>query len=70
MKLWLKITSDELELPVAVAETAGELSKMLGVSKNSIYASYSRFRNGDRTTSIYREVDIQDDETEEEWSAG
>lgn len=31
-RLWVKVTHDELELPVAVAASQSELAKMLGVS--------------------------------------
>ena len=36
MKLYLKTTTDDLELPIAVAESPGELAKILGTSKNSV----------------------------------
>lgn len=44
--LWLAVTPDELELPLAVAETADELGKMLGISGNTIMASEFRGAGG------------------------
>lgn len=40
--LWLAVTCDKYELPVAVAETLSELSRMLGISASSICHSMSR----------------------------
>lgn len=42
MTLYMAVTNDEYELPVAVAETLGELSEMMGVSKSSICNSVKR----------------------------
>ena len=34
--LWLAVTADKYELPIAVADTAKDLGQMLGISKNAI----------------------------------
>ena len=34
--LWMKVTLDEYELPLAVADTSRELERMLGLRKNAI----------------------------------
>ena len=39
--LWLAVTPDKYELPVAVAETAKELAIMLGVKKDTIHSTIS-----------------------------
>jgi len=36
MTLWLKVTNDKYELPLAVADTKRELAEMLGLKKISI----------------------------------
>ena len=36
MVLWLKITKDKYELPVAVAESPRELEQMLGLSRKTV----------------------------------
>ena len=67
--VWMKVTDDEIELPVAVADTAAELAKMLHVSENSIYSSMSHQTRGHRKKTPYRKVRItldDEDETEEE----
>ena len=56
--IWMKITKDEYELPVAVADTAAELARMLNVSVDTIYSATSRRRNhGDKTAFVKVEVD-------------
>ena len=56
--LWMKITKDEYELPVAVAETAAELARMLNVSVDTIYSATSRRRNrGDKTAFVKVELE-------------
>lgn len=38
MILWLKVTKDEYQLPLAVADTAAELARMTGVKPDSLYS--------------------------------
>ena len=40
--LWLEVTKDEFELPVAVADSAAELSEVLGLDAGSVMSSCSR----------------------------
>ena len=44
--LYLRTTVDELELPVAVAESPGELAEMLGTNANVVSSSISHQRPG------------------------
>lgn len=55
MTLYMKCTTDRLELPIAVADTAKELARMLGVSHNSVYSEISRGYGG------YHKVVIDDE---------
>lgn len=64
--VWMKVTLDRLQLPIAVADTAKELAEMLGmVSANSIYSSLSRAeakrREGRPAQSRYVTVEVEDD---------
>lgn len=38
-KLYVRTTTDEYELPIAVADSAGELAEMLGTTKAGIFSS-------------------------------
>lgn len=44
--LWLAVTPDKYELPIAVADTAAELGRMLGKNGNFISKMYSCHNKG------------------------
>ena len=46
MKLYMKVTKDEYELPLAVAESASELGRMVGTSGSVVLSSISHHRPG------------------------
>ena len=54
--IWMKVSNDKYELPVAVADTAEELALACGVSANSIYADIWRFEKGHFSSSVYYKV--------------
>ena len=58
--LWLKVTSDEYELPVAVADTAAKLAELCDTTEGTIYSSMSHMKHGQ--WSPYRKVRIEIDE--------
>lgn len=63
MFLYLKTTTDEYELPLAVAESAGELAELTGISKASAASIISRLKNGKKEgTRCYHIVEVEDDE--------
>ena len=43
--LWLAVTADEYELPLAVENTAAELARRLGVSENTVRTKEYRGKN-------------------------
>ena len=55
--VYMKVSMDEFELPVCVADTAIELAQMCGVNAASIYSSISHAKRG-LIRSPYRKVDI------------
>jgi len=61
MKLYLKVTRDKYELPVAVADTQAELARMCGVSPSSIASALCLMRQGVYKRPIYREVEVDDE---------
>lgn len=61
-KVYMKITNDKYELPIAIADTVGELAKMCGVTTNNIYSAISHRKSGERNTSFVR---VEFDEEEE-----
>ena len=42
--IYMKVTDDEYELPLAVAGSAAELARMVGVKENSIFIAIQRER--------------------------
>ena len=52
--LWLLVTKDKYELPILVADTANELAKMTGTTKNNVVSQISR---GNKK-SMYRRVRV------------
>lgn len=58
--LWLAVTADEYELPLAVKDTAHELAKCFGVTETTIYNCVARGRNG--RESGYKYIKVEDNE--------
>ena len=61
MKLYLRVTKDKYELPVAVADSPRELAKMIGVSRDTILSSLSHVKAGQIRNSIYKLVEVEDE---------
>ena len=60
MTLWMTVTMDEYELPTAVADSAVELAKIVGISPNSLMSRYSKFCKGKIKKSPFRKVKIEE----------
>lgn len=63
--IWMKVTDDKYELPVAVADSAGQLARMCGVSRECIQSAVSHSRKEGRN-SIYKKVEIEEGEEDEQ----
>lgn len=61
MVLWMKVTMDKYELPMAVAGSTTELANMLGIKKTTIETSYYHSKKH-RWRCCYKRVEIQDGE--------
>lgn len=60
MKLYVKVSEDDLELPEAVAESRAELARMLGYGRNYVYTCMERAKkNGTKPKVV--EVEIEDE---------
>ena len=44
--MYMAVTTDEYELPLATGDTARELGKLVGVSANLIHSSISKKQTG------------------------
>lgn len=59
MTVYMEVTSDKYELPIAVADTMAELSRMTGVSETSVNVSIWRNVRG-LSKGKYRKVEIEE----------
>ena len=59
--LYLKVTEDKYELPIAVAESQAELARMLGLKLNTVNCAYHFVRSGKYKNSSYKVVEVDDD---------
>lgn len=57
--LYMKVTKDEYELPIAVAESKKELAEMLGVRLNVVISSFCK------GYGTYKKVEIDEKEDSE-----
>lgn len=60
MILYIEVTTDIYEYPVAVAESVVELAKICNVSANTISFAISHEKRGDYV-SKFKKVEIDDD---------
>ena len=58
MNIWMMVTMDKYELPLAVADTARELSELTGYHVGSIVTGASGVKNGKLKRSHFRKVKI------------
>lgn len=63
-KLYVRTTKDDLELPIAVADSPTELAKMIGVKVDTVNTMISRKAKG------YYKIEIEDEEFEKEMRGG
>lgn len=59
--VYMKVTMDEFELPVAVADSVAELAKMVGVKPNAIYHALS-YQEKHGRKRCYKRIEITEDE--------
>lgn len=64
MLLYLRVTDDEFEFPIAVAESQAELARMLGLKLNTVNCAYHFVRSGKYKNSSYKVVEVDDDGTD------
>lgn len=63
-KVYMAVSEDEYELPELVADSANELAKAMGVTRNTVDSQVSRRKHGIVQRSKYVAVEIEDDEDE------
>ena len=56
----MKVTTDEYELPVAVAGSVYELANLLHVSESYIKSAWCNYKKGKRQTCPFRRVEVEE----------
>jgi len=58
--IWLAVTADKFELPIAVADSAKKLANMLGINENTVYTSIHSKLSGKNSKRKIIRVDIKE----------
>lgn len=61
--MWMAITTDKYELPIAIGDTLKELAANLGVTENALCSNRSRKRNGKTNKYIVINIVLDEDDT-------
>ena len=60
--VYMKVTQDRYELPVAIADTVAELAWKVGVDEHFIRSAISREKHGKIRRSVYKRVEIEEED--------
>lgn len=66
MRVYRCVTKDRYRLPVAQADSMGELAALIGRSYGTVRAGHGGRVPGQRTSGPYEYVDLSDEEEEED----
>ena len=61
MNIYMAVDLEYYELPYAIADTAEELAKMCGVTKNNVYSTISHVKSGRYQRGRYVKVEVYDE---------
>lgn len=65
MHVFMAVTRDKYELPIAVADTSIELAKIMNTTDTAIRSCIYREKTGKNKSCMYKKVHIEDEEMEE-----
>ena len=58
--VWIAVTADKYQLPIAVADTARELAEMRGTTTNNVISCALKTRQG-KMKPKYLKIEIEED---------
>ena len=61
-QLYLKVTNDKYELPLAVGDSVIDLARLLNMKRSSLESVFSKVRHGSKSHRMYKIVEVIDDE--------
>lgn len=62
IRIFMEVTTDEYQLPVAFAESATSLAEIVGDSPTNISSSAYRSRKGEKRKYISVDVEVEEDD--------
>lgn len=65
MTVWVKLSDPVYQFPEIIADTPRELAEKCGVSRATIYSSWSRYVKGEAAFSRYIKIFIDEGEEDE-----
>lgn len=65
IKVYMKVSDDEYQLPLGVADTVDDLSKIVVGDRRTIQRGVNRFLNGKKSQYVCVDVDLDAQETKE-----
>lgn len=60
--VWMEVTVDKYELPLAVADNPVALARLIGERSTSIREAWSRYKRGTNKTCRYRRVALTEED--------
>lgn len=61
MRIYMEVTRDEYELPMAVADSPAMLAQICGVSRDCVSSSCSKYRSGKYKSARFISVEVDED---------
>lgn len=69
MNIWMKVTRDKYQLPLAVADSASELARMCDTTPNCVVSTVSHYNKGRITFPSYVCVRFEEGEENEKYKS-
>ncbi len=66
MKVYMEVTQDEYELPLAIADSPTELARICGTSSTNVRSAVCRWKSGEHVRSRFIVVEIDEDDDDDE----
>lgn len=56
--IWMMVSDDKYEFPLAIADTARQLAEMIGSTENNVRSDYCHYMQGRTKSCRYRRVEL------------
>ena len=62
MKIYMAVTADKYELPLAVSEDAGELARFCGITRGNVYVAVRKKCRLKKMNAVIVKLEVEDGE--------